>query len=374
MTLPDNGDRGPRGLTDLLNQMVRRGLDPGETDALRAAVRATAGPILHQLPGAPAAQEEVWSSLLDHFAAPDPAAAPISDGAEYVRQIARAVVVDHAVGASPVQGPPQVPVRPPQPAPAPPQAVQPPAPSQPIRIPAPLPAHLAARPLPPARGNTGPARWVPAAVAAGLVLLIVGGVIAIGALRRPGGGDHAAVRLPGPPGASTAVPLEQVPSPEPSTGPTGTSAPETAEPSPAVSPSAERSRRPPVTTGPRPPATTQPLRGVVFTGTSAAPTVTVQGSGFGAAPSGTGWNTTACGTYTDNGKDYGPALWFRDPAYFGAGNGSCIGIKLVSWSATKVVFRFGNSYNTFEHWYVTAGDPYEVAVAGQLFTGTVAFS
>ncbi len=113
---------------------------------------------------------------------------------------------------------------------------------------------------------------------------------------------------------------------------------------------------------------------VVFTGTAANPTVTVNGSDFGSWPAGTPWNNTSCGGYADNGKDYGPQLRFVDVGYFAAGNGACIGIKVLSWSATRVVFQFCNSYKTFDHWYVTAGDSYDITLVGQKFIGTIAFS
>jgi len=76
---------------------------------------------------------------------------------------------------------------------------------------------------------------------------------------------------------------------------------------------------------------------------------------------------------TDNGKDYGPQVQFLDAGYFAAGNGGCIGLKILSWSDTRVVFQFGNSYHTFEHWYVTAGDSYDITLVGKRFTGTITF-
>ena len=70
-----------------------------------------------------------------------------------------------------------------------------------------------------------------------------------------------------------------------------------------------------------------------FTGDTAAPTVIISGHGFGTSPpTGQSNNSTGCGSYTNNGKDYATkVLWFDDVSNFAAGNGTppngtCIGI------------------------------------------------
>lgn len=120
---------------------------------------------------------------------------------------------------------------------------------------------------------------------------------------------------------------------------------------------------------------------VVFTGNSAAPTITVNGSKFGANPP-TAYpaGTTSCGTYVDNGSWYGAyGLWFIDNTHYwqaGKGNasgGNCIGIKLVSWTRTQVVFQFGNAYGSFDHWTVDQGDNFVVALKSQFYGGVASY-
>jgi hypothetical protein len=138
------------------------------------------------------------------------------------------------------------------------------------------------------------------------------------------------------------------------------------------------SRRP--TTPATTPASGPAISGVVFSGNTAAPTVTVTGSGFGSTPpAGQPDNTTSCGNYTNNGDDFGSALWFQDTGNFAAGDGTppsgtCIGIIVLTWSADKVTYQFGNAYNSFDHWYLSNGDQYLVTVNGMQSSGTVSFS
>jgi hypothetical protein len=123
------------------------------------------------------------------------------------------------------------------------------------------------------------------------------------------------------------------------------------------------------------------ISSISFSGTHgpgvASPTVTITGSHFGAtAPTGTSDNTTSCGTYTANGKVYGGKLYFTDNANFEAGysnssGADCVGIIVVSWSATKVVLKFGNSYGSFDHWFLTNGDGFAVSIKTAIGGGTV---
>jgi hypothetical protein len=313
-------------LTHLLNELARRRLDPVETDELRAAVYDAIGP------ADAGVRHETWVSLLDHFAVVDPDADAITDGAGYVREVARAIRAE----AGPA-------------APAPPD---PPSAYQVVPGPAPVPA--------PGRKP----RWPPV-LAAVLVLLLAGGAIGAVTLLRSRG-THPSQALPSDP-ATTVAPTPPASSPSP--GPT--SSPTEVAPSPSPTPSSRRSPPQPSarkTTSPPPPAPT-----VVFTGTAADPTITVKGSGFGTERPGKPWIDTPCGSYTDNGKDYGADLWFVDTGHFSAGNGGCVGIKVTTWSPNRVVFKFGNAYNTFDHWYVTAGDEYTVFLLGREFTGTITF-
>jgi hypothetical protein len=155
--------------------------------------------------------------------------------------------------------------------------------------------------------------------------------------------------------------------------PTATTASASPSESAETSASASASQTP-VVTGPV-------ITAVTFSGDTSAPTVTIAGTGFGdAPPAGQSDNTTSCGDYTSNGDVYGPSgLWFVDVNNFDAGQSSssgaaCIGIVVQSWSANQVVYQFGNAYDSFAHWYITAGDQYNLSLEGVQQSGTVAFS
>lgn len=124
------------------------------------------------------------------------------------------------------------------------------------------------------------------------------------------------------------------------------------------------------------------ITSVSFSGTSgpgaASPTITLAGSGFGAAPPlSSPDNTTSCGSYTNNGFVYGSQLHFVDDNNFEAGasnpdgSASCIGIIPVSWTDNQVVLRFGNAYGTFARWYLANGDGYALSVKDGIFGGAV---
>src|SRR5260370_20290069 len=49
----------------------------------------------------------------------------------------------------------------------------------------------------------------------------------------------------------------------------------------------------------------------------------------------------------------------------------CIGIIVASWSTTKVVLKFGNSYGSFAHWSLTNGDGYALSIKTALRGGAV---
>ncbi len=112
------------------------------------------------------------------------------------------------------------------------------------------------------------------------------------------------------------------------------------------------------------------ITGVSFSGTLAAPTVTVTGTGFGKAPT----NGLAVSALTNcqgqNGLDFpGGKLWLVDansgePWTAGSRvgtNGNCVGVNIVSWSAKQVVFTFGNGYGT-NGWNFNDNDPIVVSL------------
>jgi hypothetical protein len=136
------------------------------------------------------------------------------------------------------------------------------------------------------------------------------------------------------------------------------------------------------------------ITSVTFSGFAYDPGVTVTGQGFGAAPPpGTPADDTSCGTYVNNGSDYGDAFNFTDnytdptPGQWQAGygtppTGSCIGLAVESWSDTRIVFTFGSTpcdaqtqphcaYDTFDRWYIANGDSFTLALKGASFSGTV---
>jgi hypothetical protein len=124
------------------------------------------------------------------------------------------------------------------------------------------------------------------------------------------------------------------------------------------------------------------ITSVSFSGTSgpgvASPTITLTGSGFGAAPPpSTPNNVTSCGTYPNNGSAFGYQLYFLDDNNFEAGasnpdgSADCIGIIPVSWNDSQVVLRFGSSYGSFAHWYLSNGDGYAISAKDGIFGGAV---
>jgi len=112
---------------------------------------------------------------------------------------------------------------------------------------------------------------------------------------------------------------------------------------------------------------------VTVSGSSAAPTVTIQGVGFGAKPVGgviTG-RIPGCGNGTFTGRDYpNGELWLLDTTvpwgagyYSGPSSSNCVGLKIGVWTARKVVLHFGNSYGSF-NWSLNNGDTLALSVNG----------
>jgi hypothetical protein len=126
-------------------------------------------------------------------------------------------------------------------------------------------------------------------------------------------------------------------------------------------------------------AATPTVASVTFTGTWLSPKVTVQGRGFGAGPPERfSANHNGCGDYTDNGEWFGiDGLRVIDNTRdWAAGSGdasggNCIGLKLARWANRKIVFTFGEAYNTFGTWQLMEGDTGTVTVLGLVTNVTV---
>jgi hypothetical protein len=122
------------------------------------------------------------------------------------------------------------------------------------------------------------------------------------------------------------------------------------------------------------------IGGVVFAGgsSSSSPIVTVSGQEFGQSPP-TGYDdtNTSCGSYMNNGDVYGSGFNFTDNTnQWSAGggiplNGNCVGLVVQSWSTSKVVFAFGSSYGSFDHWTADLGDNFTLTLEGATATGPV---
>lgn len=129
-----------------------------------------------------------------------------------------------------------------------------------------------------------------------------------------------------------------------------------------------------VIAGPANPVT---VTSVKFSGRPKHPKITIKGKGFGTKPAGLSDNTTSCGTYKKNGDDFGSGLSFTDVGKFGGGSGtppsgSCIGLIVTKWTATTIVFHFGDAYDTFGSWIVAPGDQFQIAFGGTETSGAIA--
>jgi len=116
------------------------------------------------------------------------------------------------------------------------------------------------------------------------------------------------------------------------------------------------------------------ITSVSFTGTSAAPTITVSGSGFGHHPPAVAKPSCYLGTPT-SGEDYkNQKLSLTDvPGGWYAGDQTdCVTIRTVSYTPTKVVFTLGGFY-TSSGWVLNQGDTYIMYVGDVTYTGTVEY-
>lgn len=118
---------------------------------------------------------------------------------------------------------------------------------------------------------------------------------------------------------------------------------------------------------------------VSITGAPANPTVSVSGSGFGTIPP-----VTFLGFPGYTGYDYGKSLYITDlsPTHgFDAGGDAgmnlrdLIGLVVLSYTDTQVVFQLGSDYSLFylpnNIYSLSPGDPFTVVVNGASFTGNV---
>ena len=116
--------------------------------------------------------------------------------------------------------------------------------------------------------------------------------------------------------------------------------------------------------------------------TTAAPLVTVSGSGFGSSqPASRSDALNGCGYYgPSNGRVYGQnGLGFGDSTnaweagFSNSSTENCIGLVVERWSPDTVVFSFGSAYDTYGTWYLLPGDHYGVDLRGYHFNGVASF-
>jgi hypothetical protein len=118
------------------------------------------------------------------------------------------------------------------------------------------------------------------------------------------------------------------------------------------------------------------INSVTVSGSAAAPTITVTGSGFGTEAS-LGTPQTPCGP-SSTGSDYATNLSLADTTQaWDAGQGPpapCddIGLVISSYSNTQIVFTFGSNYPSLAS--LAQGDSSTMNVLGASLSGTVAYS
>jgi hypothetical protein len=132
------------------------------------------------------------------------------------------------------------------------------------------------------------------------------------------------------------------------------------------------------------------ITSVKFAGSAANPTVTIVGGGFGTRPQPAPTfrprppqGTVApygCTTTGNVGYDYGTQLWLSDGApgrIWSAGRYrptikelDCVGLLVVSYSPTKIVYRLGVDYKAHGY-HLSEGNPYQVSVRGATKRGVV---
>ena len=123
------------------------------------------------------------------------------------------------------------------------------------------------------------------------------------------------------------------------------------------------------------------ITSVVVGGTQAAPSITVNGSGFGSDVSalGTAYPFPPDCTGLETGLDYGNNFHFKnDTQNWEAGRGThqlgdnCIGVLFTAYSNTQIVFTLGSNYTTSSY-HLVAGDNFTMHVLTATFAGHVPF-
>ncbi len=115
------------------------------------------------------------------------------------------------------------------------------------------------------------------------------------------------------------------------------------------------------------------ITSVSFTGSSATPTITVNGSGFGTVPPSASPGCEASGTEYVNDDLY---IVDNTQNWTAGEPGACISVANVSWTNTQVVFNFAGSYGTTccgVDWVLNPGDNVTVQLLGATDTLTVGY-
>ena len=116
------------------------------------------------------------------------------------------------------------------------------------------------------------------------------------------------------------------------------------------------------------------ISSVSLSGVSSAPTVTINGTGFGQVPD-TSPGPASCYLGTGTGYDYafnGLSVTDSTDGWFAGQPTDCVGLVVKEYTSTQVVLQFGSYYNT-NGWVLHAGDSYIVSVAGAATTDNVAY-
>ncbi len=114
------------------------------------------------------------------------------------------------------------------------------------------------------------------------------------------------------------------------------------------------------------------ITGLAFSGTPSSPTITVSGSGFGtesdlgsSSPAGCDWSGLIYAA---------PNIALSDNGWTAGESGDCIGVNIVSYNDSSIVFTLGSGYNLAGYYGpLIDGDSISMTVEGTTFNGTVSF-
>jgi hypothetical protein len=118
------------------------------------------------------------------------------------------------------------------------------------------------------------------------------------------------------------------------------------------------------------------IKTVAITGSAAAPTLTITGTGLGTKAN-LGPPTNPCGPNpAGNGFNYAANFYLGDTTNgmeAGRSKPNCdyTGLTISTYTNTKIVFTFGSTYPTFGS--LTSGDAYRITLLGTSFNGTVTY-